>query len=98
MKKSKLVTVVPNLKVKVTQKHIANGEPHDGDSCPIALALKQQGFRGVDVNYDSATFMDGDFTVYLTLPKVAQKFVSSFDEEEEVKPFEFTGKVDVEQY
>lgn len=38
--------------VKVTQDHINNGEPNSGTHCPIALSLKDLGYRHVFVDRD----------------------------------------------
>lgn len=82
--------------VEVTQEDIDKGIREDSCECPIARALKRFGYRSVDVEDDCAGFYvknadkSGMCTSYLFyLPKKAIKFVSKFDNGEQVAPINF---------
>lgn len=80
------------MEIEVTQQDINKGIKGDICNCPIALALKRNGFKNVEVNGSDADFnVMPDIFVSLPLPKKAQTFVTKFDEEgkEAVKPFGF---------
>jgi hypothetical protein len=95
--KSKKALCIPTiLKVKVTQKHINNGKPRKAAFCPIALALKESGYKGVDVG-DIINVKFGKFKpVYYN--KRAEEFVSKFDDYQTVKPFEFEAELQLEEF
>lgn len=72
--------------VKVTQEHIRKGVRCDQWSCPIAHALNEQtGHPGWTVHNEFAQTND----LSVALPFGARVFVSSFDRNREVYPFEF---------
>jgi hypothetical protein len=72
--------------IKVDWKHIAKGEPEETESCPIALALREQGARDVDVNEDSINIGEKSYD----MPGKARTFVTIFDSyRTDVKPMEF---------
>lgn len=69
------------MKVTVTQKHIDEGIPCRASSCPIALALKEQGYSEVFVGTDHVSFYDGLYggRSNLLLPEKAEAFVKKVD-------------------
>lgn len=85
MLKKKYVTV------QVTKKDIKEGEPRDPSWCPVALALLRKGFDHPEV-HDSRfeaeySLVDGgsDFRS-VPLPKLAQRFIDKFDDQDYVTP------------
>jgi len=77
------------MKIKVTEKDIANGKRFQGSACPIALAVHRASCKRAFV---------GKFEIQATptssvkceLPAKAQKFVFRFDERKgTLKPFSF---------
>jgi hypothetical protein len=82
--------------VKVTQDHInksltiKNGEDFvSSKCCPIALAIKDLGYRNVRV-YEQYVKLDL-FSVHnpISLPPIAVSFIEDFDITKEVFPLEF---------
>lgn len=75
------------IKVSVTQKHIDEGVKSDNKTCPIALALKELGFKNPSVGCDSALI---EKTVY-RLPIDAENFIDKLDffGKKSVAPFKF---------
>jgi len=73
--------------VQVTDRHIANGHKSSCSFCPVALALTEVGWRGIVVGTDSFAVDSGALTI--PLPKIAQDFISDFDHDRPVKPFDF---------
>lgn len=71
--------------VDVTSEDIALGVRMVPGACPIALALKRQGFKHVSV---SSGYTCVDFVSY-NLPKVVRQFVANFDDMKPVTPFKF---------
>lgn len=76
------------IKVKVTEEHISNGTPKVAAYCPIALALKDQGYPDCRVFEDEVNLNAWHGSV-TWLPAVACEFVRKFDREMPVKPIEF---------
>lgn len=78
------------VKLNVNEKCIANGQPQDGSSCPIALALHEAvpEAKYIDVDGQVATFKleDGWYRKYL--PIMAEEFIANFDARKDVEPFE----------
>lgn len=78
--------------VKVTKRHILNGERNNCYSCPISLAIGDAcDCDKVIVDENSASFIeetDGK-RIYHKLPRSAIRFIKRYDEEESVKPFKF---------
>ena len=77
------------IRVKVTGKHIDEGEPGDSFRCPIALAVKE----ATNVATRDVTLVDGieisvgPFVFKATLK--VKEFIKSFDKGKKVKPFTF---------
>lgn len=64
-------------KIKVTKEHIENGKPCDGESCPIALALKEAGVINPHVEADFFWFKDS--VQCYDLPPTVSAFINVFD-------------------
>ena len=80
------------VKIKVKKEHIACGVMEDCSKCPIALAIraviKPQHKGRVEV---CALGLDmGIGSGFITLPKIAIRFINRFDEALSVKPLTFT--------
>lgn len=78
------------MQVTITQEHINNGVKNSATSCPIALALKDTGWRrpyvwSIDC-YDRGP--EPYMTKYLLSLK-AQRFVENFDTGKPVQPATF---------
>ncbi len=75
------------MRIEVTAEDIEKGEPRSSCSCPVTLAIRR------------ATMIDFVMTGYLRInighciklfsPDAVKKFISAFDNDEPVKPFEF---------
>lgn len=76
--------------IKVTQLHIDEGTEGSFNSCPLALALHESGFSGASVCPCHGMQFDGCFT---QLPEAALEFMTAFDADMPVSPFEFTLEV-----
>lgn len=63
------------MKIKVTKKHIEDGDIDNSSFCPIALAIKCKTTCRIYVDLDNVYI---DFEKH-ELPKSAQKFISDFD-------------------
>lgn len=89
----KRIKIVPFI-VEVTAQDIKRGVPSEGDSCPIALALKRIGFKNSQVDYHVVTVTKGsgrnETEIKFDLPARANKFTRNFDVGVTVKPFKFT--------
>jgi hypothetical protein len=80
------------MEITITQEDIENGQPHEPESCPLALALKREliNYR-VRVQSDYIHFWPyydqkinfGQYIIHT--PKLAQDFISYFDRFEEGK-------------
>jgi len=74
--------------IAVTAEDIANGDPGNCSTCPVALAISRE--TGLD-----ASFLDVDQEEIiidegqLTCPIVVQQFISRFDNGKPVDPFTF---------
>lgn len=87
--------------ISVTAEHIRRGSPNSCRFCPIALALREQGFPMAEVGEDDALLSwtsrgsgvgtEGHLTIHL--PPEAIRFVRNFDSEDcdlsTVHPFTF---------
>jgi hypothetical protein len=75
------------MKISVTQKHIdrasklfTNPTKFVCKTCPIALAVKDQTHRAVDVGYSSLKYKTSSGNPKIVnLPEKAKKFVETFD-------------------
>ena len=79
------------LHITVTQKNIDEGVRENGQGCPIALALHDLGYPYVEVTPDGIRW-DADceeMTANSVLPDAASWFISRFDNNDPVEPFEF---------
>lgn len=73
-----------NVRVRIKQKHIAEGVRESVHSCPIALAVKEALLTdAVQVNRENM-WVNGKF---FELERAEQRFVDSFDNGKRVKPF-----------
>ena len=71
--------------IKVRRKHINEGRP-SAESCPVALAIEDSGFRSPDVGGAGLIFVDGK---KYKEPRSVTRFVAKFDGGKKVKPFNF---------
>jgi hypothetical protein len=79
------------IKINVTQEHIDKGIRGNTKYCPIARAVKQEGFTDVDVDGETVDWADKCGNYFsVTLPPIAEQFVHDFDDKMEVKPISFT--------
>lgn len=72
--------------IKVRRKHINEGRPSAAESCPVALAIEDSGFRFPDVGGAGLIFVDGK---KYKEPRSVTRFIAKFDEGRKVKPFNF---------
>lgn len=79
--------------IHVTQEDIEKGRRDDVCWCPIALAAKRAGLKGVEVDasQDANKSWGWLWTTNecFRLPKEAIDFISAFDSSEPVQPFSF---------
>jgi hypothetical protein len=83
--------------ISVTQKHINKGIREERDSCPVALALLDNGFDFVSVDQISIDWRINNNAVNVASPRSVARFVTKFDKlgKKAVKPFNF--KLNVEE-
>lgn len=74
--------------IDVTQEHIDYGEAGNSESCPIALMLKEQGYKDVSVG-DECMFQYEGIEWWAPLPNIAINFIKEFDDGNKVEPFSF---------
>ncbi len=79
------------MKVTVTAEDIKKGCQAHRNRCPIALALKRLGMKGVKVGTFQVELDGSD--VY-PLPVEAQRFIRKFDYGAKVNPFTFTMRME----
>ena len=81
------------MRIKVEQKHIDKGVPMGQDSCPVALALKDKGFRDIRVmsfgTYVNSGYDDERFWFHSA---ETSEFISNFDNKRPVRPFGFEAR------
>lgn len=77
---------IPQMVIKLLQKHIDIGVPGDPDSCPIFHAMYDAGFRGHSVGSAFVTLHDG---IEVEIPSKATKFIGEFDCGDLVGPIDF---------
>lgn len=80
-----------NIRINVTKSDIVKGVENNMMCCPIALACRRAGLKGVRVKRDrvecaSNYFYDRRFL----LPQKASTFIQNFDNGVEVSVFSFT--------
>lgn len=84
------------LTISVRRSDIRGATPSDSSDCPIARALKRiTGSQSVNVDDATIRYYDANRKRYMVadLPESAKTFVTTFDAEETVKPFEFEAIV-----
>lgn len=69
------------MKVKVTAKHIAKGLSGSTQYCPVALALKENGFESAVVS-ETYAIVKGTYYYF----RRGTQFIKNFDEGKKVKP------------
>lgn len=74
------------LKVRVTREDIRKGRAGNCRRCPVARAVRRQGFRGVRVWYDTILTQSANFA----MTKRSTRFVRRFDNDQPVMPTTFT--------
>jgi hypothetical protein len=75
---------------KVTKNHIKRGVGCNGYKCPVAMALKDAGFKDVAVGYHSIfAGYDGRRWRADNTKRIAN-FICRFDNRREIKPMKFT--------
>lgn len=76
--------------VRITRKHIRNGKQASGDSCPIALALREMCKPNVKISVDYIFKIWDDILYEFVGPNVAFEFIQQFDKKKSsVKPISF---------
>lgn len=76
------------LKVRVTRDDIRKGKPNSSTSCPIARALRRQGFDRIKV--DTCEITVGRKKEKFIMSYAAQAFIDDFDMWGKAKPSVFT--------
>lgn len=76
-------------KINVTSNHIKRGKPENCESCPIALAVREQLHWSKAETYVSDNIGSVDRHVHYRLPEKAKRFMDRFDNALSVKPFTF---------
>ena len=74
--------------IKVTQKHIDEGDPGMCSDCPVALALLEN-YDNVVVQNDEILCWLGINQIDFNVPVEVFDFIKAFDNHKSVKPFEF---------
>ncbi len=78
----------------LTQDHISNGKFGIGNSCPLALCIKEKTgaevIIGLNQNNQPTCFINKREVI---LPRPVQNFVNDFDGRRKVKPFSFPLKI-----
>ena len=74
--------------IEVTAADIEAGVPTDNKQCPVALALQRE-FESAGYIAVNRDFMDIDSNDYET-PAPVIEFIDAFDDDADVKPFQFT--------
>jgi hypothetical protein len=72
--------------IKVTREHITDGTPDDGESCMVALAIRDQVSEAYDIFVDGkeVKLTLGDATLVKPLPDFVQEHIRVFDNECEI--------------
>ena len=78
--------------IRVTARHIKEGNRKASRTCPIAKSLKEAtGLKNICVGLTDFVHSGNDDGV--ALPPIAKKFIRAFDSGKKVKPFSF--RIDV---
>ncbi len=77
------------VKIKVTKRHIRDGDSWLSNSCPVAIAIRGRLKTRKCVTVDThGIFISGYYD--LVCPSSVLSFINAFDKLQEVQPFEFT--------
>lgn len=79
------------MEIEVTQEHIDRGQPHCGESCPVALAISDIVNEDAWVDLDEVGFfsVEEDDFIDIPTPSVVKEFITAFDAGRPVTPFRF---------
>ena len=78
------------IKIQVTEDHIKKGTKRHCTLCPIALAmLDNLGLDYVSVDIGFIATSKGENRRYFTPSRAADRFITRFDSNKPVKPFNF---------
>ena len=77
------------MNVKVRKRHIQRGARLHAVSCPVALAMHDAGFIDPHVGPITMSWLSCGERVRVSAPDEVRDFVSRFDAEKAVKPFQF---------
>ena len=76
------------IKVRVTREHIQRGARGVPSRCPVAYAVRSEGFADVVVLDGTVDWFDPKFHC-VTQPRAVRRFIARFDAGKPVKPFTF---------
>jgi len=80
------------IRVDVTARDIATGEPGCCSRCPVAKAVRRAtGIREVEIS--TKLLWIGKAWKGISLPSVTRRFIFSFDDHQPVRPFSFKLKI-----
>ncbi len=77
------------MKIEVTAYHISQGRSGEYNSCPVALALWEAGFRNINIDENMMKLTYGRRNLEIKTPKPIKSFISDFDNFRDVEPAEF---------
>lgn len=75
--------------IKVTQEDIENGLQNMTLYCPVAVALKRHNPKFNYYVSNKSVKIENSYIRFKPLPRSAQRFISNFDKNKKVKPFNF---------
>lgn len=81
--------------IKVRAKHIKAGIPNKCNSCPVALAIKEQIKTNYVAVFKNQISLNKGYNNTIHMPRSVFRFVNKFDNEgrKAVKPFNFYLKI-----
>ena len=81
--------------INISEANISGGKPKMADSCPLALAMEDAGFRDIYVSpINLICSSDEPMVYYGRLPLDAHQFVCNFDNGAAVEPATFHLKLE----
>lgn len=86
-----MTSLISKLRVKVLQSDIDNGVRHHPEQCPIASALRRQGYQAITVYTNRLSFLDpatGEFH-FCSAPEKLTEFITFFDNSSNAEPNSF---------
>lgn len=85
--------------IKVTREHITDGTPDDGESCMVALAIRDQVSEAYDIFVDGreVKLTSGGVTLVEPLPDFVQEHIRVFDNECEIPIDEVDDDIEYER-